>query len=516
MHLERWWFRTVVCATALGWLGLGVGCSSKSDAPDDDTECRNGCPEQETPPPDEEVPPPSGETPDAGTSPPPLEPRPPPPPPTSGSTLWLTREGSAQDDLALGAAVDANGDILTVAVHELDDLQEREPTDNTVRLVLSRHSEAGEPTWTRGYAVRVAETPEALFANVQARVAPAPDGGCFLAVAADGVVDFEPQELGNGAFLARLDAAGNLVWASPVNGEGITVMDLAVDAQGRPVVALNSAGWSVLGEGVEGDGAMVVRYSPEGKAERAVPIGRADGRDSRVDVTTIALDGQGRLVVGGRYVGAARFGNQRFTSEEDGSPFLAVYQDSGALAWVHALHQASGTLKDVGVDAQGTVVALGSFLGTVSWGQKRLEGHVYRASPFLVSADKNGRERWSRNLGDGLLAGALAVEPDGRLVVAGFTYSLIVDGESGPDGLGSAQPVALRYGADGASVGLRLYLSDPPRARGELYGVEDIPFVGLLANGDAVLFGHTDRTSDFGTGRQTPARSDIFLLRMMR
>jgi len=76
--------------------------------------------------------------------------------------------------------------------------------------------------------------------------------------------------------------------------------------------------------------------------------------------------------------------------------------------------------------------------------------------------------------------------------------------------------VAVRYWADGASLGLRLYLSDPPRARGELFGVEDIPFVGLMPNGDAILYGHTDRTSDFGTGRQTPARSDTFLLRMMR
>ncbi|NTX02945.1 hypothetical protein HUA75_14340 [Myxococcus sp. CA040A] len=523
MHQGRRWLRTVAFATAVGWAGLLTGCDdAEADTPPDcPNESRSDCPAQETPSEEDDAgTPPPGETPDAGApdagGPPPIEPPPPPPPATPGSTLWLAREGTAQDDLALGAAVDANGDILTVALYEMDDLQERQPTDNTVRLTLARRIPTGEMRWTRSFAVRVAETPESLRADVNARVAPAPDGGLFVAVDARGLVDFEPLELGNGAFLVRLDAAGNVLWSATVPGRDATVADLVLDAQGRPMVAFNTSGPTDFGGGVVGSGAVVVTYSLDGKPEQALSIGRAEGSDSRVTVTTLARGANDRLVVGGRYLGAARFGTQRTESSKDGSPFVAVYQATGALVWARPLSQASGTVSDVGVDSQGTVVALGSFLGTVSWGTTKLHGHVYRASPFLVSADATGKERWSRNLGDGLQAGALGVEPTGGVVVAGFTYSLIVDGASGPDGLGSAQPLALRYGPDGASLGLRLYLSDPPRPRGELYGLEDIRFVQVLPDGDALLFGHTDRESDFGTGRRSPARSDLFLLRMKR
>ncbi|WP_408888932.1 hypothetical protein ACJ2CR_32050 [Myxococcus faecalis] len=479
---------------------------------------RGGCPEpaQELPPPEEDAgtPPQEGDagTPDAG--PPPLEPPPPPPPATTGSTLWMAREGTAQDDLALGAAVDSNGDILTAAQYELDDLQERQPTDDTVRLVLTRRAETGDVRWTRAYPVRVAQTPESLRAEVNARVAPAPEGGLFVAVDARGLVDFEPQELGDGAFLARLDSAGNLVWTARVPGGDATVADLLLDAQGRPMVAFNTSGSTDFGEGVVGSGAVVVTYSVDGKPEQALNVGRAEGEGARVLITTMALGPDGHVVVGGRYTGAVRFGTQRSEGASEGSAFVAMYLPTGALVWARPLAQAKGTVSDVGVDARGTVVALGSFLGTVSWGTAKLQGHAYRASPFLVSADAAGKERWSRNLGDGLRAGALGVKPSGELVVGGFTYSLIVDGAAGPDGLGSAQPVALRYGADGASLGLKLYISDPPQPRGELYGVEDLRFVGMLPDGDVLLFGHTDRNSDFGTGRRAPARSDLFLLRM--
>ena len=76
--------------------------------------------------------------------------------------------------------------------------------------------------------------------------------------------------------------------------------------------------------------------------------------------------------------------------------------------------------------------------------------------------------------------------------------------------------MALRYDATGASVATRLFLSDPPEPRGELVGLEAMPSVAVLPGGDAVLFGHTDRDSDFGPGRRSAARGDVFLLRVKR
>ena len=523
MRLGWRWVRTVVGMTVLGWVGAVTGCTTDEvHTPPDTGGCEDSVGgECSAPPPEpapdisDEVPPPVDEGPqDPGEEPPP-EPPPPPPPPGPGATLWLAREGTPQDDLALDAAVDASGDIFTASVQGIDDLDSRDPSDDTVSLVLTRRSADGETRWQRTLVVRSPETPAELRADVRAHVAVDPAGGFYLAGSVKGVLDFETRELGDGAFVARLDSNGALVWASTPDADGLTVADLAVDAQGRALVAFNTLGSVDFGGGTRGTGAVVVTYSADGRAERALPIGRPAGKEDVVELTTLAVDGRGRMAVGGRYVGAVRFGSQQVESTRDGSPFLALYSD-GALTWAKALRHARGSVTAVGLDGQGAVVASGPFLGTVDWAGRKLQGHAYRYSPFLISARAGGEERWGRNLGDGLQVGALAVEPAGEVVVGGFTYNRIEDGTAGSDGLGSSQPVALRYDATGGVVATRLFLSDPPAPRGELVGLEAMPSVAVLPGGDALLFGHTDRDSDFGPGRRSAARGDVFLLRLKR
>jgi len=521
MRLGWRWARTVVGMTVLGGVGLVMGCSTGGEVQEppavegcEDTRS-GGCNEPPPKPPSDDghtVPPPE-EQPQQG---PPPEVSPPPlPPPGPGATLWLAREGTPQDDLALDATVEVSGDILTAAVHGIDDLHTRAPSDDRVRLVLTRRAPEGETRWQRSFEVRAPETPAELRADVRAHIAADPMGGFFLAGNVEGLLDFETRELGGGAFVARLDANGNLLWASTPRGEGLTVVDLTVDAQGRALVAVNTSGPADFGGATLGTGAGVVTYSLEGTAERTVRIGRPEGAEDRVELTTVAVDGRGRMAVGGRYVGAVRFGGARVESTRDGSPFLALYEE-GALTWVKPLHHARGSVQAVGVDGQGAVVATGPFLGTVDWAGKKLQGHPYRSSPFLIAVRPGGEERWGRTLGDGLQVGSLAVEPGGGVVLGGFTYNRIEDGTAGADGLGSSQPVALRYDVTGASQATRLFLSDPPTPRGELVGLEAIPTVAVLPGGDALLFGHTDRESDLGTGRRSAARGDVFLLRLKR
>ncbi|QSQ22450.1 hypothetical protein JY651_46285 [Pyxidicoccus parkwayensis] len=522
MRLGWRWARTVIGMTVLGWVGMVTGCGSgEVQEPPDTGGCTDtvegGCSETSEPPPDDHsVPPPSNEQPQQEDPPDHSQDPTPKPPPGPGATLWLATEGTPQDDLALDAAVDASGDIVTASVQGIDDLDSRSPTDNKVSLVLTRRSADGETRWQRTFEVRVAETPAELRADVRAHVAVDPAGGIYLAGNVDGVLDFESRELGDTAFVARLDSSGNLVWASTPGGTRPTVADLAVDAQGQALVAFNAPGATDFGGGTRGSGAVVVTYSTDGKAEQALAIGRPEGQADSVELRTLAVDERGRMAVGGRYVGTVRFGGQPVESTRDGSPFLALYT-GGALTWAKALRHAQGSVASVGLDGRGEVVATGPFLGTVEWAGKKLQGHPYRYSPFLLSTRQGGEEHWSRDLGDGLQVGALAVDTStGEVVVGGFTYNRIEDGTAGSDGMGSSQPVELRYDASGASVATRLFLSDPPQPRGELVGLEAMPSVAILPGGDVLLFGHTDRDSDFGYGRRAAERGDVFLLRVKR
>lgn len=506
------WVRTVVSAAVLGgaglWLGCGGGGTSGLPGEERCTEGTSGdcvappeeAPGSETPP--EEGPP--------GVPPPP--PRPPPPPPAGpGSTLWLQREGTPQDDLALGAAVDSSGDILTLSLHDIDDLDSLQSTDNRAKLVLTRRAPTGETRWQKAFDIRAPEAPPELRAFMQGRIAADPAGGIVIAGTAEGIVDFLSHKLGDGTFVVRMDADGNVRWTNTPAGTGLTVADLAVDGRGRTLVAFNAPGGTDFGNGVTGAGAVVVTYSHGGLAEAALSVGQG----GRVALTTLALDGAGRMAVGGQYEGTVRFGGQQAGASEGGSPFIALYQD-GALTWTKAIRQARGTVRDVAMDGAGTVVAAGPFLGTVGWGDMSVPGHAFRETPFVVSAKTDGQETWAKGLGDGLQVDALALAPTGELLVAGFTYNRIEDGVAGKDGMGSAQPVALRYDAAGTSLLTTMYLSDPPQPRGELYGLEAIASMGVLPDGDLFLFGHTDRETDFGTGRQSTTRGDVFLLRIKR
>jgi len=513
MHPGWRWIRTVVSAAVLGGAGMGLGCGGGTSAAPDEAPCADAptgdCATPPGEPPDNETPP--EEQPPTVPRPPP---RPPPPPAGPGATLWLQREGTPQDDLALGAAVDAGGDILTLSLQDLDDLGSLQPTDDRAKLALTRRAPTGETRWQKLFDVRAPAVPPESRAFVQGRIAADPAGGIVIAGTAEGIVDFVSHKLGDGAFVVRMDPDGNVLWTHTPGGAGFVVAALSVDAQGRALAAFNAPDGADFGNGVTGSGAVVVTYSREGLAEAALPIGQPQP-GGRVELATMAADGAGRMAVGGRYEGSVRFGTQQVAAAEGGSPFIALYEQ-GALSWSKALGHARGTVRAVGLNGEGTVAATGPFLGTVRWGDASVQGHPFRETPFVLSARAEGQETWARGLGDGLQVESLALEPDGELVLAGFTYNRIEDGVTGADGLGSAQPVALRYDAAGAPLLTQMYLSDPPQPRGELYGLEAIPFLGLLPDGDLILFGHTDRETDFGTGRQSAARGDVFLLRMKR
>jgi hypothetical protein len=521
MSLGRGWRRTVASATVLGFMvGGGWGCGGGAEKPDPDTcqDSKLGCPPAEQPAVPGDIPPPAN---DAETPPPeplPEQPPPdpipetPPPPPASGATWWLAKEGSAQDDLALDLAVDASGDLLTASAQGYDDLDARAPTDDTVQLVLTRRSGAGETLWTHRYDVRQASTPAELRADIQARVASDGAGGMLLAGNVQGVVDLGAGRFGDGAFVARLAADGATLWAHRVPGE-LTVKDVAADASGRLHVAYTAPGAVDLGDGVKGPPVGVAVYSPDGAAEFAFAVGSAESDGASAEPLSLALGEDGTVAVAGRYTGSVRFGGNVSQASGSGSPFVALYRANGALGWAKLRPGVKGAARDVSRNAAGDVVAGGDFQGGFSWAGLSLKGAA-TPSPFVVVTAADGGERWARELGTDASVQGVALHASGEVLVVGYTYSWLEDGAAGPDGLGSAQLFTQRFDATGQALAARLFLGVAPEPRGELYGLEAVPSVALMPDGDAVLYGHTDRVTDFGVGKLKPARGDVFLFRV--
>ncbi|WP_216617939.1 hypothetical protein, partial [Corallococcus carmarthensis] len=485
--------------------------------PDNCQDSKMGCPPAEQPSVPGDVPPPG-----SGTQTPPgnENPQTPPPPvkgpesvpPASGATLWLAKEGAAQDDLALDLAVDATGDFFTAAAHGYDDLEARTPTDDAVELVLTRRSGAGQTLWTHAYDVRVDPTPETLRADVHARVAADGAGGMLLAGNIQGTVDLGTGKLSNGAIVARLSADGATLWAYRVPGE-LTVKDVAADAQGRLYVAYTAPGPVDLGNEVKGASAGVAVFTADGTAERAFAVGNAESEGAGAEPLSLSPGADGSVAVAGRYVGTVRFGTNVTQGSGSGSPFVALYRDDGTLGWAKVRPGVKGAVRDVSRDAAGDVVAGGDFQGSFSWAGASLKG-ASSPSPFVVVTAADGTERWARDLGVDASVQGVAIHATGEVLVVGYTYSWLENGASGTDGLGSAQLFTQRFDPTGQPLASRLFLGATPEPRGELYGVEAVPAVTLLPDGDAVLFGYTDRVTDFGVEKLKPTRGDVFLVRV--
>ncbi|RKH08118.1 hypothetical protein D7X74_32230, partial [Corallococcus sp. CA047B] len=453
---------------------------------------------------------------------PPTEPdsnEPPPPdkepeqvPPASGATLWLSKEGSAQDDLALDLAVDASGDFFSAAVHDYDDLDARAPTDDSVQLVLTRRSGAGQTLWTRAYDVRVATAPLELRAEVRARVAADGAGGLLVAGNHQGLMDLGTGKLAGGAFVARLSGDGATLWAHEVPAD-LTVADVAADAQGRLYVAYTAPSMVDLGAGVKGPSAGVAVFAADGTPERSFAVGQAESDGAGAQPLALALAEDGSVAVAGRYVGTVRFGTNATQAAGTGSPFVALYRANGTLGWAKVRPGVKGAVKDVSRSPTGDVVAGGDFQGTFSWAASPLKGAA-NPSPFVAVTAADGTERWARDLGPDAQVQGVAVQASGEVLVVGYTYSWLENGTTGQDGLGSAQLFTQRFDAAGHALASHLFLGVTPEPRGELYGVEAVPAVALMPDGDAVLYGHTDRVTDFGVDKLKPLRGDIFLLRV--
>ncbi|WP_208647432.1 hypothetical protein, partial [Corallococcus interemptor] len=497
----------------------GWGCGGGAETPDPDNcqDSKMGCPPSEQPSTPGDVPPGSGtQTPPGNEipqTPPPPDKQPEAQPPASGATLWFAKEGAAQDDLALDLAVEATtGDFFTAAAHGYDDLDARTPTDDSVELVLTRRSGTGQTLWTHAYDVRVDPAPESLRADVRVRVAADGAGGMLLAGNIQGTVDLGTGKLRDGVIVARLSADGVTRWANRVPG-ALTVKDVAADAEGRLYVAYTAPGSVDLGNAVKGPSAGVAVFAADGTAERAFAVGNAESGGAGAEPLSLAPGADGSVAVAGRYVGTVRFGTNVTQGSGSGSPFVALYRQNGALGWAKVRPGVKGSVRDVSRDAAGDVVAGGDFLGSFSWAGASLKGTT-SPSPFVVVTGADGTERWARDLGVDASVQGVAIHSTGEVLVVGYTYSWLENGTTGTDGLGSAQLFTQRFDPTGQPLKSRLFLGATPEARGELYGVEAVPAVTLMPDGDAVFFGYTDRVTDFGVDKFKPTRGDVFLVRV--
>ncbi|WP_437967404.1 hypothetical protein WMF04_48995 [Sorangium sp. So ce260] len=296
-------------------------------------------------------------------------------------------------------------------------------------------------------------------------------GDIVLAGSAAGVVDFGGGPVApSGAFLAKFDAEGRLLWSRGFDAPSSFASAAAVDADGSILLAGGFRDPIDLGGGPlmnPFDGlqiSFVARFDADGNHLWS----RAASGNERHFPRAIAADGAGNVIVSGSFEGLLDFtgGASPLSSAGglfDEDVFVSKFDASGNHLWSKGF----GTIdidrgEGLAVDGAGNVVLAGFFLGagpgTLDFGGGPLPS-AGSSDIFVAKLDPDGRHVWSRSYGDpdSQSAAAVAVDPwDNVLVTGGFAGD--VDFGGGPrHGAGENDVFVLKLGPAGDHVWSRRF-----------------------------------------------------------
>ena len=273
--------------------------------------------------------------------------------------------------------------------------------------------------------------------DVWARAMAASQEGDFaIAGSFDGdTLDLGGAQLSNAGstsmFVARFDRLGNHLWSrssEAKSGGGMsTANTVQVDSSGRVMVAGTfhydvSFGGEVHSSVGHGD-AFVATFGPSGEFVSSIPFLSSGSQawDGRQEAIGAKLDSNGNTVVAVACQGAMEVAG--IVLPDTGSWDLCLVKLNPSLAVVWAkrwTHAHSTVLNPIALDAEDNVIVTGGFYGALDFGQ----GPVAEADSkglYVAKLDPGGGMLWSHvfDTGCGELAGVLAVEPSGNVLLAG-------------------------------------------------------------------------------------------------
>ena len=296
-----------------------------------------------------------------------------------GHLLWAQQGGGTSGaDTAYAVAVDGDGNALMVGAFDTSAIFGATTiyaASSTYDGFVAKYDLAGNVLWARRGGGTGDDQVRAVAADAAGSVF---IGGYFYNSATFGTNTLSSNGtngwtvVSQNSFLAKLDSAGNFLWASQAGGAGTdTANGLAVDRTGNVFLAGTYAsttnlfpGGIILSNTSSGGEAFLAKYSNNGTLLWA----RSAGGSYNDTGTAVALDPNGNAYLTGYFGYSAKFGGVTISGNY-ANAFVAAYGTDGTLAWVRASQSmAPHTALGLAVDDQGGVFTTGHFLGNASFG----------------------------------------------------------------------------------------------------------------------------------------------------
>jgi hypothetical protein len=219
----------------------------------------------------------------------------------------------------------------------------------------------------------------------------------------------------------------------------------------------------------------------------------------------VAIDASGSVILAGVFMGSVDFGGGALTGSGSDDVFVAKLASDGSHLWSKSFGDANYQhVEDVAVDPSGNVVITGCFNGTVDFGGGALTS-AGSSDIFVAKFGPDGTHLWSKRFGGATsqVAHGVIVDASENVIIAGYFFGSVDFGGGSLTSAGASDIFVDKFGRDGAHIWSKRFGDADSQGA---YGV------AVDASGNVIVSGDFVGAVDFGGGALTSAGlSDIFV-----
>lgn len=279
-------------------------------------------------------------------------------------------------------------------------------------------------------------------------------GGHYFNYPVPGPVTPNPS----GAYIAKFNATGDIVWSDTVNGSDDYWEKVNVDPSGNVYLGTFVSGTRTLAGGttVTSSGAkdaLIAKYSSSGTLLWAKTAGWT-GNDV---IQGIGTDASGNVYIAGYYSGMAMFDGIMLMGDGQTDIFVAKYSPTGTALWAQSAGGSADNVTgngfdqalDLSVDNNGNVYITGYFLSSAAFGATTLTGTATRDA-FVAKLSTSGGWIWATKIGSGASAVAVSADNSGNSYVSGSFSGTSMFGSTSLTSAGSVDAYLAKLNSSGA------------------------------------------------------------------
>ena len=360
----------------------------------------------------------------------------------NGNILWATSAGGTSYDSGISICTDANGNVYVTG-----DFQSTTISFGTITLTNANNSGLDNDV----FIVKYAPNGTVLWGN-SAGTAGYDRGSCVSTDTSGNVfitgyfssptITFDTTILTNAGggdiFIAKYDAAGNVLWAKSAGGTNSDYgQSVSTDASGNvyvtgyfgsPTITFGTT--TLTNAGITGNSKdiFVAKYDASGTVLWATSVG-GTSYDSG---NSICTDANGNVYLTGYFNSATiTFDTTTLTNASAGSEdiFIAKYDATGNVLWA----KSAGTPgydrgNSVSTDTSGNVYVTGNFGSlTITFGTTTLTNAGF-TNIFLTKYDAAGNVIWAKSAGGTFydLGNSICTDVNGNVYLTGYFQSATI------------------------------------------------------------------------------------------